>query len=46
METLGTEAAGNTGLMWVSQAILSWGWHTMILEVGRIALGLARPDQA
>ena len=40
METLGTEAAGNTGLMWVFQAILSWGWHTMILEVGRIALAI------
>ena len=40
MEELGTAAAGDSGFLWAIQAILEWIWHTLILQVGRIALAV------
>ena len=40
MEELGTAVAGDAGILWALQAIGGWIWHTLILQVGRIALAV------
>ena len=32
--------ADEVDLIWVLYALLDWGWGTLILEVGRIALAI------
>lgn len=40
MQDIGTTVTENLGVLWALQAVLTWGWRALILEVGRIGLAI------